>query len=75
MSKLAPAGGGGGSVPVEFHLHNEGGQVEKKSVRAERKPDGRMVIRAHVKQAMGEMASNGELDQVMAPYGRRSGQV
>lgn len=71
MGKLAPAGGGSETnVIVENHIGPA--KVEQ---RKEKGPNGRDQVRVILKAELANMVGSGEMDQVMSPFGRRSGQV
>ena len=63
------------NVNLDVQIINEGGQMQEQKREHKRGPNGQETIKIYVKQAMAQMVGSGEMDSVMAPYGRRSGQV
>lgn len=57
---------------VEVHIHNEGAPMQVEETSTERGPDGRLVVRAMMRQELNRMMASGELDRPMRMnYGAR----
>lgn len=62
--------GAGGNVVV--NVINQGGQnLQVEQTQQRRGPNGEQIVQVLVRQAMQKMASSGEMDAIMRPYGRR----